>query len=130
MRLKSRETRAGARPGLVPTPQDRGHDAGTAATVYDGDYPKRLFVWRISDQILQHAHEAQGAIRQIRAAVSAMRETNGALDRPVNLVNDPVGRLRAVLADIRCYFIDVGERFRVKIITALQEPLRLASIRS
>jgi hypothetical protein len=86
--------------------------------VYHGDYPEWRFIGRVGNQIVPNPNETQGTACEVWAAIPAVRKRNGILECRVNFVNKPVRSFGAVLADVRCDFIDIDERFRVKSVAA------------
>ena len=54
---------------LFPSAKNRGHDAGTAAAVNDGDNPYRFFVRRVTDKVVAHG---SGEAAPRSSAISSM----------------------------------------------------------
>src|SRR6185369_7481146 len=99
--------------------------------MHHGDHPQGLFIRRVSDQVIPKADEPQGSVRQVRPAVTGVGKRNQIFNGAVNLVNDAMGRFRAVLSNVDRDFINVGEGFRMKLVTeAVHARLRLASMRA
>ena len=53
----------------------------------NGDYPKRLFIRRVGNQVVPHPFEAYRVAGEVRAAVSLMRKGNQFGYRAVDFVD-------------------------------------------
>ena len=68
--------------------------------VHDGDYPKRLFVRRVSDQVIAHSLETHRPRGQIRPHMALMGEWDQTFERLANVDNHAIGGSDVIGSDV------------------------------
>ncbi len=82
--------------------------------VEDGNYPQRVFIRRVNNQIISNSFEAERTECQIWPTVTLLRKSREFCKRSVKVVDDAVRSILAVFSDIYRDFINIVVGFGMK----------------
>src|SRR5258708_7364743 len=96
--------------------------------MYDGDHPKRFFVRRVSDQVIERPCETHWAAGQIVPSVSLMWERNKTFEGLVNIRDYTVGSVDIIGGDVFPNLIKISFGLRVEIVAGHEPGVALRAL--